>query len=306
VKQTPPDAAPRVTVVVPVRDAAGCVEDCLRSLAAQSYPHAEVLVVDNGSRDDTRERVARHPVTLLVESQHGSYAARNAGVRAARGDLIAFIDADCVAEPDWLAAGIAGFADPAVGCVCGPIRGAGPGRSAVERYLVRRGMLSQRATLEHAFKPYAQTANALYRRGVFDTVGLFEERWPSGGDADLCWRMQLHGGFCLRFEPGAGVEHRHRSTLGAMVRQRYRHGTGRALLQAKYAERWAASSLRDGAREIAGAVVRLATLGGGPRGGAHRGERIRDAALDLLFSGAYHAGALRALRAPGALQVEAP
>ena len=112
---------PFTTVVVPVwRDAAG-LPACLDALARQTWPadRREVIVVDNGGGVAVAERPG---VRVLREEEPGSYAARNRGIREARGAVIAFTDADCVPAPDWLERGAAPLSDPAVGMVAGRIR----------------------------------------------------------------------------------------------------------------------------------------------------------------------------------------
>src|SRR4051794_2667993 len=87
---------------------------CLEAVAAQDYPQevTEVIVVDNGSTDDTRAVVAAYGVTLLIESEiRTSYAARNRGIRHARGEFVAFLDSDCVAAPEWLSQLVSVFDD---------------------------------------------------------------------------------------------------------------------------------------------------------------------------------------------------
>src|SRR3954447_26423119 len=103
-------ALPAVSVVVPVRDGARVIGECLDALTAQrGAPPYEVLVVDNGSTDNTAAAVRAHPSapTLVTESRPGSYAARNAGIIAAAGSVLAFTDADCTPAPTWLAAAMA-------------------------------------------------------------------------------------------------------------------------------------------------------------------------------------------------------
>ncbi len=280
-------ALPGVSVVVPAYNAADVLDDCLRSLAAQSYPAAqrEVIVVDNESTDGSRAIVARHAVRCIAERRRTSYAARSAGVRAATHDLVAFIDADCVAGPAWLVEAVAAFADARVGCVCGPVECLPP-RTWVQRYQARRRLLSWEEALHHPFRPNAQTANAVYRRAVFDAVGLFEETWPSGGDADLGWRMLLHSEFTLEMRPAAIVYHRHRATLAALLRQRFRHGRGRALLDRKYA----------GQRAGAGAVA-PPDRGGFWNRPHRRGLWRRDLVLEVLSVAAFHLGRLSYPRA---------
>lgn len=238
---------PCVSVVVPVHNEAHVLPDCLQGLFRQSYPRDdfEVIVVDNGSTDGTRQIIDRYPVRSREEtSTQSSYAARNEGIRAAQGEIIAFTDADCVPHPNWLEAGVKSFRDPSVGGVAGRIISGTPSND-VEAELRRRDWLEETATLEHSFLPYPQTANAFYRRSVFDTIGDFEETWVSGGDADLAWRMQLETPLALAHEPSAVVEHRHRSDLGGIFRQAIKWGHGSAQLERKYGPQAVPSDLRS-------------------------------------------------------------
>src|SRR4029453_5474412 len=99
---------PLISVVVPVRDHADALADCLDALARQRHaPASEILVVDNGAPSDLRGLVARSPRARYArEVAPGSYTARNAGLRLARGEVIAFTDADCRPRDDWLARGL--------------------------------------------------------------------------------------------------------------------------------------------------------------------------------------------------------
>lgn len=241
---TTPNGPLAVSVVVPVYNGEDVLADCLESLVAQEEPEGgyEVLVVDNNSTDGTCRLVQRYPVHYVSEThRQTSYAARNAGVRAARGDVIAFTDADCVASRDWLRNGIAYFDNDRIGCVAGEIE-AGTPRTKVERLLAERKWLSQQQTLNHPFLPYAVTANAFYRREVFQQVGLFDEDLLSGGDADFGWRMLRHTKFELTYGRGALVRHRHRSDLRSLFRQSQKWGYGTAMLQQRYGPNAARSS----------------------------------------------------------------
>ena len=225
-----------VSVILPVRNRENLIDQCLGPLVKQieCIPGSEIIVVDNDSRDRTRHKVRGWPVTLLSETRRASsYLARNSGILASSGEILAFIDSDCVASPFWLEQGLAKFLDSEVGCVAGGIQ-ALPGKSHLEKYLTDINYLIQEHSLSHPFLPYAKTANVFYRRQVFDKVGLFEEEWVSGGDADLCWRMQLETEFKMIFEPKASVFHQHRSDTKAWFHQNFTHAIGGTLLVKKY------------------------------------------------------------------------
>ena len=134
-----------------------------------------------------------------------------------------FTDADCQPQPDWLACLMMPFADSAVGAVAGEIM-ALPGNTWLEQYAERIKTLSQTHTLAHSFCAYGQTANLAVRRSVFEKIGLFRPYLTTGGDADICWRLQREGGWELRFAEQAIIRHRHRQTLAELHSQWRRYG----------------------------------------------------------------------------------
>lgn len=231
---------PLVSVVVPVLNAEKTLPDCLNALVSQEFPKEqyEVIIVDNGSTDGTWTIIQSYgpAVRGLQEFRvQSSYAARNTGVRASRGALIAFTDADCVPDSSWLRHLLESFENPSVGCVAGEVLPFDP-VAPVEKFSAKAGILRQRNTLNHRYRPYAQTANVVYRRKVFEQIGLFNGSLKSGGDADLCWRMQEQTGWELSFNDAATVEHRHRSSTRELWKQQVRYGQGSAALQLLYAD----------------------------------------------------------------------
>ncbi len=228
---------PDVSVIIPVYNGEDDLPALLECLRSQTYPShlAEYLLVDNGSRDRTLALLQSNPqVHALSETQiQSSYAARNTGIRAAKGSIIAFTDADCRPHPDWLARLVQPFINPAIGIVAGEIL-ALPGHTLLERYADRHETLSQKHTLAHSFCPYGQTANLAVRRQIFEQVGLFRPYLTTGGDADICWRVlqqdslhqdsQQNSQWQLQFSAGAIVRHRHRSTVAELCSQWQRYG----------------------------------------------------------------------------------
>ena len=227
---------PFISIIVPVYNGENIIGACLKSLLAQDYPKDkyEVIAVDNNSKDKTADIIKEYSVHYLFESKvQGSYAARNTGVRHAKGEILAFTDADCVADKGWLKKGIMGFVGGKIGCVAGSIKGYEPA-NYIEEYLIKREILSHKKESSGTVLPYAKTANAFYRKEVFDKIGLFEERWASGGDADLSWRMQLKTDYKILFKPDTVIFHKHRSTLCSLFQQCSTWGIGSTLLYKKY------------------------------------------------------------------------
>jgi len=232
--------APGITVVVPVYNGERTLPACIDSLLALDYPHdgVAVMVVDDGSSDRTREIAGRYPVTLLSQPKRGAAAARNMGIRHARGEYVAFTDADCVVERRWLLELVQGFDDASVACVGGEIA-APPPETELERYYVACNPISQENAVEKemVILPHVITANAMFRRDVFDKVGLFDERFPSAGgeDLDLGWRIHW-AGYRMKYVPSAKVVHRHKSRLRQLFRQHYRYGYAWTVIVRKHRE----------------------------------------------------------------------
>jgi cellulose synthase/poly-beta-1,6-N-acetylglucosamine synthase-like glycosyltransferase len=228
--------SPSVSVVVPAYNSSGTIVGCIESLLAVAYPKdkLEIIIVDNNSTDDTRSLIQQYSVIFESENEvQSSYAARNKGLKRAQGDIIAFTDSDCFVEPEWIAKGVKHFEDHRCGAVGGEVLSSPPS-SVIEEYLVSIDFLHQRHCLENSFYPYIQTANAFYRRSIFHKVGLFDPMMISGGDADLCWRMQMQTSYRICYADKARVYHRHRNTLKGLYTQRRIQGMGRILLETKY------------------------------------------------------------------------
>jgi glycosyltransferase involved in cell wall biosynthesis len=229
---------PIVSVVVPVYNGETDLPDLIECLRSQTYPtnRVEYLLLDNKSRDRTStilQAAAKSPkqegfnqITIrnLTENKiQSSYAARNKGIRASTGEIIAFTDADCRPEPQWLENLVKPFADLSIGITCGEIL-ALPGNTLLEQHAARENTLSQKHTLAHPFCPYGQTANLAVRRQILARVGLFRPYLTSGGDADLCWRILRETSYKIYFAENAIARHRHRSTIKQLQSQWHRYG----------------------------------------------------------------------------------
>ena len=296
------NGAPAITVGVAAYNAARTLPGLLDSLVAQRYPHDnfEIVVADNGSTDETAAIVRRYadrlPIRLVdASARRGPAVARNAVVRAARGAIVAFTDADCLTHPDWLTEIERGFADADVGAVAGAIL-ADPPQTSTERFCASRGILGQEHVLAHPALPYAQTANTAFRRAVFERIGRFDEELITCEDADILWRMQLETELTLVYRPEAVVWHRHRSSRLGLWRQTFGWGVGQALLYGKHrrvVRRDSLSTVLTAYRRLGGLVgLSLRRLVAVKRGRA-TAELLDETFLSLLFMAGIRFGRLK-------------
>ncbi len=236
---------PAVSVIIPIYNGEGDLPGLLNCLEQQSYPRnlVEYILVDNNSSDRTGEilretaiKWRERELTLLPEMEkniQSSYAARNQGIKLAKGEILAFTDADCRPATDWLEELIQPFLNREIGIVAGEVA-ALTGGNWLEIYAQRNHFMCQKFLLEHPFCPYGQTANLAIRKAAFLEVGLFRPYLTTGGDADICWRIQKETDWRLVYSPDAIVYHRHRSTLKELKSQLRRYGRSNRYLHQLY------------------------------------------------------------------------
>jgi GT2 family glycosyltransferase len=254
-------ARPTVSVICPFF---GDVSEGRAALAALGRlalgPGDEVLVADNTPGGVLAGVPAPPGVRVLITHvKRGAYDARNEAAAEATGEWLLFTDADCVPVGDL----VDRYFDPAPGDRCGALAGevvaAGTDR-AVARYGEARSLLSQAAFLRHPHRPMAVTANLLVRAAAFDAVGGFATGIRSGGDADLCWRLQ-DAGWELGYRPRATVAHAHRETLAALLRQVARDSAATPWLERRHpGSRVPVRPARGIARAVAGTAWFAVTL----------------------------------------------
>jgi len=230
------DDNPAISIVIPCFNEAENIGKCIDSIRRQQYNgEFEIIAVDNGSTDDTAKIIKNKGIILKYAERKGPAPAKNEGIKKAKGNIIAFIDGDCIATKDWLKNIVSGFENSDVGCVAGSIKAMEDDNlSPLERFLIKKGHLSQAQHIENSFLPFAATANAAYRKEVFDKIGLFDQELLIGEDADLSWRMQLFTNYKLRYVPDAAVFHPYESRPNELFRQKRRHAYGSVMLYKKY------------------------------------------------------------------------
>jgi glycosyltransferase involved in cell wall biosynthesis len=289
VDRAQPDGLPFTSVVVPVRNGERTLDACLRSLVDQDYPpdRHEILVVDNGSTDRTPEIIGSYPVRRLYEPKRGVSNARNRGIEEARGEIVAFIDGDCVAVTDWLRKLVQPFADPEVGCVGGELQHADATTSAQRQATRMLGRWQQFAFTSNP--SYAITANAAFRRSVFDQIGRFDPRMTRAQDVEIGLRFNQLSPLRLAFGEGAIARHQHRPSQLGFFRQQLGWAYGAGLVGAKHRAvlgHRGEPRLREIARAAQGVWLVLVARA---RGDARR-EHLEDAWYGLLRQIAWYAG----------------
>ena len=245
---------PPVSIIIPVHNGARTLGACLDGCTAQNVPIKEIIVVDDGSTDATPGIASEHDVIYLRQDQRGPAAARNAGAQRASGEFIAFTDADCVPQPDWIAHLLESF-DNGV-AAAGGTYGNASGRSWLAS-LIHEEIQARHARFGREVD-FLGSFNVMYRRELFQRVGGFDEsfRTASGEDNDLAYRLQDAGGK-LAFTPHAVVAHHHPTGLAQYLRTQARHGYWRMKLYQKHPGRLGGDHYA-GLRDFAGVGLPLA------------------------------------------------
>jgi glycosyltransferase involved in cell wall biosynthesis len=225
---------PFVSVIVCSYNGAKTLAACLGSLGKLNYPDYEIILVDDGSTDNTAAIAEQFPhVRYIHQTNHGLSYARNVGARAAKGDVLAYTDSDCMADADWLYylvgtllsenfAGVGGpnVSPPAQNWIQACVAGAPGGPSHV--------------LLTDTVAEHIPGCNMAFYRWAFESAGGFDVEYrKAGDDVDFCWRLQ-QAGYVIGFSPTAIVWHYRRFTLKAFFNQQKGYGEAESLLRFKH------------------------------------------------------------------------
>lgn len=233
----PETTVPQISVIVCTYNGAALLHACLASLSRLRHPSYEVLVMDDGSTQDIAAIVKEFPSVRYHRQDHaGLSAARNLGMKEARGSILAYTDDDCIADEHWLDHIAAGFDDPRW-VACGGPNIPPPPRNSTEAIVAAAPGAPAHVMLSDAEAEHLPGCNLAIRRSALEAIGGFRAHYlTAGDDVDICWRLREHGH--LRFMPGATVWHHRRRTLGAYLRQQRGYGHAEALLMRDHPDRF--------------------------------------------------------------------
>jgi glycosyltransferase involved in cell wall biosynthesis len=256
-------ARPAVSVVIPALNCADTIDATLHALQSQvgwRGGNVEILVVDNGSHDCTAERAAACGATVLHEPTPGVSAARNCGLRAARGDIYINIDGDTVPARTWLRELVKPFDDPQVLLVGGRIVSFRP-ETPVEQYIEQSGLHNPQNNIQNPVMPFVVGCNLAVRRQTALDIGGWDETFLRADDIEFSTRLLSRLPTRLVYQPTAVLFHRNRKTIAGLRRQAYGYGHGLALVYRRYPERvnWHAGKLLRIAGIVSGRLLREAT-----------------------------------------------
>ncbi|OGW18687.1 MAG: hypothetical protein A3G93_15930 [Nitrospinae bacterium RIFCSPLOWO2_12_FULL_45_22] len=219
-----------ISIVIPAfnsqKTIAQAIEACLQQIYDQG--EIEVIIVDDGSTDDTQKIVRSYPVGYIFQENSGPAKARNTGWEAAQGDIICFTDSDCIPHNDWVQKLVRNFNAKDVGAVGGSY-------SIANEENLLAACIHQEILLRHEQMPKRAKALGSYNLSVpkrlLEKIGGFNEEYTqaSGEDNDLCYRL-IKAGYSLYFEKEALVFHYHPSNFLRYLRHQFWHGYWRVKL----------------------------------------------------------------------------
>lgn len=241
-----------ISVVIPAYRAQATIGACLDALRAQLTPADEVLViVDDESREEMRALCEPRGARVLTPNR-GAAAARNLGAEHARGDIVLFLDADCVPEHNWVRAMLAPFADAEIVGACGMKR------------TQQRGIVPRFIQLEFDYRydnerrlrhiDFVDSGTAAYRREVFLQNGGFDTRLSDAEDTDLSYRLSERG-YKMALAAEAIVYHPHPESLVEYVRRKFVYAFWRAQVYARHPRKLASDSRTPQTQKLQGLLV---------------------------------------------------
>jgi GT2 family glycosyltransferase len=228
---------PYISVVVCSYNGSGTIGDCCEGLSELEYPDFEVIVVDDGSHDATADIARGYGFRVIRTANQGLSSARNVGLQAATGEIVAYIDDDARPDPHWLTYLAATFMRTEYGGVGGP-NIAPPGDGLIAECVENAPGNPTHILLSDREAEHLPGCNMAFRKAALEAIGGFDPQFRTAGDdVDVCWRLRQHG-WTLGFSPAAMVWHHRRNSVKTYWKQQLGYGKAEALLELKWPEKY--------------------------------------------------------------------
>lgn len=228
---------PRISIVVCSYNGASTIRDCFEALLKLEYPSFEVIVVDDGSTDSTSATARAYGFRLIRTENRGLSSARNTGLEAASGEIVAYIDDDAYPDPHWLTYLAFTFMQTNYAGVGGP-NIAPPGDGPIADCVANAPGGPVHVLLSDQEAEHIPGCNMAFRKAALDAIGGFDPQFRvAGDDVDVCWQLQQRG-WTLGFSPAAIVWHHRRNSVRAFWKQQLGYGKAEALLEKKWPEKY--------------------------------------------------------------------
>ncbi|MDO8125614.1 MAG: glycosyltransferase [Candidatus Brocadiales bacterium] len=220
----------KTSIVIPAYNAEKTVGKTVEACISQDYKDKfEVIVVNDGSTDNTEAVIKSFPVRYIFQENAGPAAARNRGWKASKGDIVCFTDSDCIPASNWLSTLLEHYKDSTlVGAVCGSYKIAN--LESLLAQCIHEEIMFRHSNMSNNVRFFG-SYNLSIRRSVLEEVGGFDETFlqASGEDNDLSYRIKK-AGYNIIFDNKALVAHYHRDSLYRYLKDQYIHGYWRAKL----------------------------------------------------------------------------
>jgi GT2 family glycosyltransferase len=228
---------PRVSVVVCSYNGSATISGCLAGIERLDYPSFETIVVDDGSTDGTAGIAADFDVKLISTENRGLSSARNTGIGASNGAIVAFLDDDAVPDPHWLRYVVSALLDEDHAGVGGP-NIPPSGAATLSRAIACGPGGPIHVLLSDKVAEHIPGCNMAFWKDALEAIGGFDPQFRvAGDDVDICWRLQERG-WTLGFCAAAMVWHQRRGTVVSYLKQQRGYGRAEALLERKWPERY--------------------------------------------------------------------
>ncbi len=228
-----------VSVIIPAKNSQFTIKKCLDSLLNSGYKAYELIVINDGSTDDTENILSGYNnIKVLKTEGVGPSQARNIGISQAKGEFIAFTDADCIVENNWLEELLKSFIDDKVAGVGGSQKSPEDDTAfgkRVQEFFSIFGFAAEyvKSGVKIRATNHNPTCNSMYRKAVLiEAGGFLESLWP-GEDVELDYRIKKKG-YCIIFNPAAVVYHYRSADINKFSAMMFRYGKSQGFLVRKY------------------------------------------------------------------------